>query len=140
MNEIGQMPNLIGAGVEQYMTMATNKSDSHAETLEKIESVGKEFEGVFLSLMLKEMRNTLQDGGFFGEDTSDTYGGMFDMFIGQDLATSSPLGIAKLMAESYERNQPTATEFANQVEAPESNTPQNTNSAIVPSAGINITR
>ena len=51
--------------------------------------------------MLKEMRNTLEGGGFFGEESSDTYGECFDMFVGQDLAKSSPLGIAEMLKRDY---------------------------------------
>ena len=78
------------------------------KTAAKMEKVGKDFEGVFLSLMLKEMRNTLEEGGFFGEESSDTYGGMFDMFIGQSMAETKPLGIANLLVENYARNQKAA--------------------------------
>lgn len=68
-----------------------------------IESAGTEFESVFLSMMLKEMRNSLEGGGFFGEESSDTYGGMFDMFIGKHLAQSRPLGIADMLLEQYQK-------------------------------------
>lgn len=63
---------------------------------ERLDSAAKEFESVFLSMMLKEMRNTLdqQEGGLFGKEGSDTFGGMFDMFMGQHLAEAQPLGIA----------------------------------------------
>ena len=69
-----------------------------------MESVGKDFESVFLSMMIKEMRNSL-DGGFFGEESSDTYGGMFDLFIGQHLADSKPLGIADMLLDQYRQQQ-----------------------------------
>lgn len=102
MTEIGNTPNLIGGGIEKYSAMdITSKTTQPEEMRSRLESIGKEFEGVFLSLMLKEMRNTLEGGGFFGEETSDTYGGMFDMFVGQDLAESSPLGIAEMLANTY---------------------------------------
>lgn len=62
----------------------------------ELDSAAQEFESVFLSLMLKEMRSTLdqKDGGLFGGESSDTFGGMFDMFMGQHLADAQPLGIA----------------------------------------------
>ena len=72
---------------------------------EQIAAVGVEFEGVFLSMMLKEMRNSLENGGFFGEEGSDTYGGMFDLFIGKHLASSQPLGISELLVEQYQKSQ-----------------------------------
>ena len=71
-----------------------------------IESVGKDFESVFLSMLVKEMRQSL-DQGFFGEETSDTYGGMFDLFIGQSLAQSKPLGIAEMLLDQYRASHPT---------------------------------
>lgn len=65
------------------------------------EKVAEDFESVFLSLVLKEMRNTLDEsGGLFGSESSDTYGGMFDMMMGQSLAKGRHLGIAD-MIEQY---------------------------------------
>jgi Rod binding domain-containing protein len=58
--------------------------------------VGKEFESLFLSLMLKELRSSLQDGMFQG-DGGDVYGGLFDLMMGQSLATSNPLGIGQMI-------------------------------------------
>ncbi|QDT10251.1 rod-binding protein [Planctomycetes bacterium K23_9] len=88
------MLDVMGAGSLDNKTNAKN-----------IESVGTEFESVFLSMMLKEMRNSLE-GGFFGEEGSDTYGGMFDLFIGKELAQSRPLGIADMLLEQYEKLNP----------------------------------
>ena len=72
-----------------------------------IEGAAREFESVFLSLLLKEMRNTLdsKDGGLFGSEGSDTFGGMFDMFMGQHLAEAQPLGIADAI-KTYFDNSP----------------------------------
>ncbi len=77
------------------------------EKEERIEKVASEFESVFLSLLLKEMRNTLdqENGGLFGGEGSDTFGGMFDMFMGQHLADASPLGISAAV-KSYLSNVP----------------------------------
>ncbi|MEM8734204.1 MAG: rod-binding protein [Planctomycetota bacterium] len=71
---------------------------------QQLEAVGKEMEGVFLSMLLKEMRNSLEDG-FFGKEGSDTYGGMFDLFIGQHLAESKPLGLSDTLLNQYTKNQ-----------------------------------
>lgn len=67
----------------------------------QIEQLGVEFEGVFMSMMLKEMRNSL-DEGFFGGESSDSYGGMFDLFIGKHLAQSKPIGISDLLLQQYD--------------------------------------
>ena len=64
----------------------------------RIQAAAKEFEAVMLSMALKEMRKSLTPSqGLFGGDKSDTYGGMFDMFMGQSLAQNSPLGMAEMI-------------------------------------------
>lgn len=83
-------------------------------TQQRVESVGVELESVFLSMMIKEMRNSLDNGGFFGEESSDTYGGMFDLFIGKHLAESKPLGISELLLEQYNKSKPVANDSSHQ--------------------------
>ena len=77
-----------------------------AESKSEIEAVASEFEGVFLSMVMKEMRQTLSEGGFFEGESSDSFGGMFDMFVGEHLAKSQPLGISQLLLQQYEKNAP----------------------------------
>jgi len=74
------------------------------QDLNEIENAAKEFESVFLSLMLKEMRNTLdqENGGLFAGEGSDTFGGMFDMYMSQHLAKSQPLGIGNAVGRALE--------------------------------------
>jgi Rod binding domain-containing protein len=69
-----------------------------------VEQAASQFESLFLSMLLKEMRNTLSEG-MFGEENSDVYGGMFDMYLGQNIADSSTLGIKQMVTEAYERRQ-----------------------------------
>ena len=77
-------------------------SDAAKEKLEKeqerMKKAGQDFEALFFSMMLKEMRNSIsseEGGGMFAGEGSDTYGGMFDTFIGQHMATSGQLGLAE---------------------------------------------
>lgn len=96
----------IEAGTSLSSTdLALQLEELKSATANRAESVGKEFESVFVSLLLKEMRNTLDtgEGGLFGSEQSDTFGGMFDQFMGQHLAEASPLGIADAI-KSYLKN------------------------------------
>lgn len=96
--------NPINGGLSPSMFDSVGAGSVNSNSsLDKIESVGVEFEGVFLSMMLKEMRNSLEGGGFFGEESSDTYGGMFDLFIGKHLAEAKPLGISDMLLEQYSK-------------------------------------
>lgn len=96
--------NSISNAVAAALPMASSPQLQQAvseklDSTEKAGEVGKEFESLFLSLMLKEMRSSL-DGGMFQGDGSDVYGGLFDMMMGQSMASSSPLGI-KQMIQNY---------------------------------------
>ena len=62
------------------------------------EQTAAEFESVFVSLLLKEMRNTLSEG-FFGAESSDVLGGMFDQYMGQHIAAGSQFGIKDLVLQ-----------------------------------------
>ncbi len=67
-----------------------------------IDTVATNFESVFLSMMMKEMRQTLDKGGFFGQDSGDVYGGLFDLYLGQHLAQAGGIGIANLIRRQLE--------------------------------------
>lgn len=95
---------------DSFMSVLEQVAESESSSdsgKERIEQVASDFESVFLSLLLKEMRNTLdqENGGLFGGEGSDTMGGMFDMFMGKHLADASPLGISNAV-ESYLGNMP----------------------------------
>lgn len=63
-------------------------------------AVAAEFEALFVSLMLKEMRQTVGGDGLFAGESSDVYGGLFDLYLGQHIAQNGGLGI-KDMVETY---------------------------------------
>lgn len=86
---------------------------SLGETLSagNIEQLGTEFESVFLSMLLKEMRNSLEDG-LFGSEGSDSFGGMFDMFIGQHLAKTGSIGVGDLLVQQYSKGSPEETKVS----------------------------
>ena len=76
-----------------------------SEESEKVQKVIEEFEGVFMSMMIKQLRETNNGEGFFPGDHSDTYGGMFDMFMGQHLARGSQTGLESLFESATAKNQ-----------------------------------
>ena len=66
--------------------------------------VADDFESLFASLMLKEMRKTLEPDTLFGNDSADVYGGLFDLFLGQKVAQSGGFGIARMVRDALARN------------------------------------
>lgn len=57
------------------------------------DAVARQVEGLFASLLLKEMRGNGSEGGLFGGDSSDVLGGMFDQYMGQAIADAGGLGL-----------------------------------------------
>jgi Rod binding domain-containing protein len=69
---------------------------------QSLESAAKGMEGTFLTLLLKEMRQGLEPGGLFGQDSGDVLGGMFDQFMAQHLTQAGGLGIARVLQQQLE--------------------------------------
>ena len=78
-------------------------ADAGTRDAASVTRVGEEFESVFLSMLLKNMRSTVSGEGLFAGDSSDTYGSMFDLFMSQQLASTNALGIGQ-MIESFLNN------------------------------------
>ena len=69
----------------------------HSES--KAQELGREFESVFTSLLIKQMRSSMTENGLFEGDGSDTFGGMFDMYMGQHISAQSNLGIGDMISD-----------------------------------------
>jgi Rod binding domain-containing protein len=69
---------------------------------QSIDKIAKGFESLFSSMVLKEMRQTLESGTMFAGDSGDVYGGLFDLYLGQHMAQSGGLGIAAAVKRQLE--------------------------------------
>jgi flagellar protein FlgJ len=67
-----------------------------------IERVAADFEAMFVSLVLKEMRQTLEPGSLFGMDAGDSFGGLFDLYLGKHLAQSGGFGVGEMVRQYLE--------------------------------------
>lgn len=94
------------------MTPATTPLDAVASGLlsqvgaknpHSIDAVATGFESLFMSQLVQEMRKTLDSGGLFGQNEGDVYGGMFDMFMGQHLASAGGFGLAGMIKQQLTR-------------------------------------
>ena len=96
--KLTEMPvGTIGLDVENLAAQAKlGKGNS-------VDTVATNFESMFLSLLMKEMRQTLEPGGLFAQDNSDVYGGLFDLYLGQHLAQTGGMGVAKMVKAQLER-------------------------------------
>ncbi|MBW3539804.1 MAG: hypothetical protein KY476_06000 [Planctomycetes bacterium] len=68
----------------------------------QVREAAEGFESVFASMLLKEMQGTLESGSLFGSDPTGVYGGLFELFLGQEIGESGTLGIADLLSRYFE--------------------------------------
>jgi Rod binding domain-containing protein len=84
-------PAVLGMNIQDLPNVQPGK-DSRA-----LDVVANGIESMFLSILLKEMRQTLEPGTMFPGDSGDILGGMFDLFLGQHLAQTGGLGIGAMV-------------------------------------------
>lgn len=95
-------------GLQNLKTKASAQQGSEASK-EATREVAKQFESLFLQMMLKEMRNAIPKDESSGSDQTRFYQEMFDKQIAIDLANGSNgggLGIAGMLERDMKAQQP----------------------------------
>ncbi len=65
--------------------------------------IGRSFEAMFASMIVKQLRQTADGESIFPHDKGDVIGGMFDQFLGDHIARAGNLGIAQMIRTQLER-------------------------------------
>jgi Rod binding domain-containing protein len=73
-------------------------SPDAAQDLARQKEAATQLEGVFVSMLLKTMRETMTEGEMFGNDTADIWGGIFDQTMGDAIAKEGGLGMAEQLS------------------------------------------
>ena len=60
----------------------------------KVEDAARQLEGLFVSMLLKTMRESMASE-MFGGDGADVWGGVFDQSMGEEIAKSGGLGLVE---------------------------------------------
>lgn len=85
--------------------LAGLKQAAKTNSPEAIKTVSKQFEAVFLNMMLKSMRDATPQDGMLDNDQSRLYTSMLDQQISQSLA-SKGIGLGDMLAQQLSRNLP----------------------------------
>lgn len=96
MDAAGKIESSILADAAKFNQADQIKKLTASLSAEKRAKVATDFEAVFSSMLVKQMRETLTEG-MFGGDSGDVYGGLFDLYLGRHLAESQPMGIDKMV-------------------------------------------
>lgn len=88
-----------------------------------LEKAGKQFEAVFVGMMMKSMRQAHLASELFESKGLDTFREMQDQKVAQSMADTAPLGIGKAMVDFLSKAQAAAEKIASQAASPEGSTP-----------------
>ena len=93
---------------------------SHAPD-KAIGKVARQFEGVMLQQMLKSMRDSVEEGGLFSDESTKTYMGMLDNQLATQIAERGGIGLAKTierqLSQTRERQETDAAATASSPQA-----------------------
>ncbi len=104
-----------GAFSGQLRPSETKTSGASDESNRQAKKACSEFEALFINMMLKELRATVNKSGFMdGGKAEELYTGLMDNQISRDLADQGGIGLAEMlyrqMAEKNEARQPAPDE------------------------------
>ncbi len=64
--------------------------------------VARQFESIFLNMMLKSARETIEDGGIFNSPQLKTYQQMFDQQAAIEISSKGGIGLAEIIARQLD--------------------------------------
>ena len=92
------MLNVENANVyTDFNGLAKLKNEAKNKTADSIKEVAKQFESVFVGMMLKSMRQAKLADGIFDSSQSDFYRDMYDQQLSVHLAGEKGIGLAEMI-------------------------------------------
>ena len=94
-----------------FSGLNTMRAQARVDPQASLKQVAKQFEGIFIQMMLKSMRDASMGDAIFDSDQSKLYRDMFDKQVALDMANSKGIGIAdslvrQLAGKKSETTQP----------------------------------
>lgn len=94
-----ELPSALSLPPAMATDPATLANLARGRDARSLDAVAEGFESLFVSLLVKHMRQTLEPGTMFANDNSDILGGLFDITMGQHLAKAGALGIGTMLRQ-----------------------------------------
>ena len=80
-----------------FAGLASLRLKAQAEPENAAGEVAKQFESLFVAMMLKAMRDAVPKDGLFSSNGMDTYQSMFDQQVALDLSKGAGIGLADMI-------------------------------------------
>ena len=110
-------PSTAQAVYNDMGALADLRGRARANPNEAVEEVAQQFEALFIQMMLKSMRDAVEDGGLFGSDQLDTYEQMADQQLALDMSAKGGIGLAEALVAQLSRQQSAEPVDANEAQS-----------------------
>ena len=87
--------------------LADLRTRAQSNPNDAIDEVAQQFEALFIQMMLKSMRDAVEEGGLFDSHQLETYEQMADQQLALDMASDGGIGLADAMIIQLSRAQNT---------------------------------
>jgi flagellar protein FlgJ len=98
------------------------RAEARSNSPAALHSVAQQFEGIFLQMVLKSMREANFGSGLFDSDQSKFYRDLFDHQVSLSLASHGGIGLAEMMVKQLQRTSPADADQDQQPQATPGNT------------------
>ncbi|MDP5053216.1 MAG: flagellar assembly peptidoglycan hydrolase FlgJ, partial [Congregibacter sp.] len=82
-----------------FNSLANLRTAARQDADASLEDVARQFESLFVQMMLKSMREATTEGGLFDSHQMESYQQMHDQQLSLDLASRGGIGLAKVLVE-----------------------------------------
>ena len=84
--------------------LSTLKAQANTDPEQAIKEVAAQFESMFVSMMMKSMRDALPGDSLFSSNQMETYQEMFDQQLAVDLSNKGGLGLAEIIEQQLRKS------------------------------------
>ena len=81
------------------------KGQARQDAKSAIKETAQQFEALFLQMMMKSMRDSIEKSELSESNTMDTFQGMFDKEVSVQLAKKNSMGLADMLVKNLEQQQ-----------------------------------
>lgn len=86
-----------------FAGLASLKKSANANDPDALRQVARQYEGLFVRMMLKSMRDAVGKDPMFGSDEEQTYEGMYDDQLSMEMTKGHGLGLADMLVRQLQR-------------------------------------
>jgi peptidoglycan hydrolase FlgJ len=88
----------------QQAELQAKKAENHKQSdyMKQLQNVSRDFESIFLSYMLKQMRKTVPEDPLMGNSNAkEIFSDMYDEALSKELAKAGGIGLAAMMYKQF---------------------------------------